>query len=60
MTHFPDPSRVFGSVTDVMIPKTPANRRTTAALQRIYAKVLARDFRIAAENALWIRYERDR
>jgi len=58
LVHFPDPSRVFGTVTDVMIPKTPIHRFATIALQRIYAPVLARDFRVAAENDLWIRYER--
>ena len=60
LIHFPDASRVFGTVTDVMVPKAPIQRRTTTALRRIYAPVLARDFHIAAENDLWIRYERNR
>jgi hypothetical protein len=58
LVHFPDSSRVFHDVTDVMIPKTPVQRLGTRVLQRIYAPVLARDFRVAAENDLWIRYER--
>jgi len=56
--HFPAPSRVFREVTHVMVPKAPVHRLATAALQRIYAPVLARDFRLAAENELWTLYER--
>ncbi len=56
--HFPAPSRVFHTVTDVMIPKTPIHATATKALQRIYAPVLQRDFQKAAENDLWVRYER--
>jgi hypothetical protein len=41
-----------------MVPKTPINRQATNALQRVYAPVLARDFQVAAENDLWIRYQR--
>ena len=58
LKHYPDPSKVFQTVTDVMIPKTPIHRAATKALRRIYAPVLDRDFRVAAENDLWIRYER--
>ena len=58
LVHFPDPSRVFGTVTDVMIPKTPIHRFATNTLRQIYGPVLARDFRLAAENDLWIRYQR--
>ncbi len=58
LKHHPDSSRVFGTVTDVMIPKTPMQWMATKRLQQIYAPVLARDFEKAAENDLWIRYER--
>ena len=51
LKHYPDPSRVFQTVTDVMIPKTPIHRAATEALRRIYAPVLERDF-AAAENDL--------
>jgi hypothetical protein len=56
--HYPAASRVFREVTHVMVPKAPVHRSATVALQRIYAPVLARDFRLAAESELWILYER--
>jgi hypothetical protein len=57
-SHFPEASRVFRDVTDVMVPKTPIQRQATKELQQIYGSVLARDFQKAGENDLWIRYER--
>jgi hypothetical protein len=56
-SHFLAPQRVFRDATHVMIPKAPRTLETET-LSRIYAPILAAEFRRVGESGLWALYAR--